>query len=1063
MKKRILAGVLTVVLMLTTPMGNNVIFAEEIGQRNTESLVQKSEEYSENIDVNETYKINALTVREKNVTLDFNVVDTAQLLVAIYNESGDVMLGSGIATVTPSITTQTIPINIVNMPEYFVVRAYLIEKQTLRPLSKMFECLDYVHGVLIDENNFPDDNFRAYVEQKMDADKNGRLSENEIDNVLIIDVNNREISSLKGIEFFSKLKELYCNNNSLDSLDVSQNIMLEYLNCACNFLKELDVSQNSSLNYLDCSYMRLQGLDVSQNINLKTLWCESNDLSSLDMSKNKELTNLYCSINQLSNLDVTQNIKLMELRCDNNQLKNLDVSQNTALVTLYCENNELASLDVSQNIILQKLQCSGNQLKNLDVSQNTCLEILCCDSNQLDNLNVDQNVALTDLQCGGNQLENLDVSQNVALEILHCDGNQLNSLDVSQNIKLKGIQCSENQLKNLDVKQNVALQKLQCSGNQLENLDVSQNVALEILYCENNKLSSLDVSNNIELKTLLCDPDVKVIGWTHESEQDSYAISDNISEGVKSIEEETTVTVNSVNSSIEYSDLEPNVIYNFYVLKDENIEITTDNLLYVTQITADENGQVMIPYAYDTASEVSQTKIVGMRKMDIAKAEITIENMYYTGSMQRVVPIVTYKGTILKENKDYIISGEISAKDIGTYTIQIAGVGLYEGSLEKSYQILPVSVAGIILSKNILDLKSGETAVLTATITPETATNKILNWESSNPAVATVDNTGKVTAMVAGSAIITGSATDGSGAKATCKVTVTKSEVKVTKITLNKTNASIEKGKTLQLKATVTPTNATDKGVTWKSSNTKIATVSSTGKVTAKTVGTVTISCMAKDGSGKKAICRITVKNPVIKVTKITLNKTKATLVKGESMSLKATVTPTNTTNKGVTWKSSNTRIATVSSTGKVTAKAVGTVTISCTAKDGSGKKATCRITVRNYTKSEAYVARIYTKALGRNPEIGGLKYWTGEINAKRKTPVQVAEQFFFAPEFTNKKLNNTEYVKVLYRTFMGREADQGGLNYWVGRLNMGESRKSVLEAFAGCPEFRKIVKSFGL
>ena len=70
---------------------------------------------------------------------------------------------------------------------------------------------------------------------------------------------------------------------------------------------------------------------------------------------------------------------------------------------------------------------------------------------------------------------------------------------------------------------------------------------------------------------------------------------------------------------------------------------------------------------------------------------------------------------------------------------------------------------------------------------------------------------------------------------------------------------------------------------------------------------------------------------------------------------------------------------------------------------------------------------------------------------------------FFFAPEFTNKKLNNKEYVKVLYRTFMGREADQGGLNYWIDRLNKGESRKSVLKAFAGCPEFKAIVKSFGL
>ena len=198
-------------------------------------------------------------------------------------------------------------------------------------------------------------------------------------------------------------------------------------------------------------------------------------------------------------------------------------------------------------------------------------------------------------------------------------------------------------------------------------------------------------------------------------------------------------------------------------------------------------------------------------------------------------------------------------------------------------------------------------------------------------------------------------------------------------------------------------------------------------------------------------------------VAKITLNKTSATLSPVDTLTLKATVTPSNATNKAVTWKSSNTKVATVSSSGKVTAKAAGTATITCTAKDGSGKSAACKITVRKYTNTEAFVARIYTKALGRNPEAAGLKYWTGEINAKRRTPVQVAEEFFFAPEFTNKKLNNTEYVKVLYRTFMGREYDQGGLNYWVGRLNKGESRKVILESFAGCQEFKNIVKSFGL
>ena len=377
-----------------------------------------------------------------------------------------------------------------------------------------------------------------------------------------------------------------------------------------------------------------------------------------------------------------------------------------------------------------------------------------------------------------------------------------------------------------------------------------------------------------------------------------------------------------------------------------------------------------------------------------------------------------------------------------------------------------VPVLGIQLSQTSAALTVGDTLTLTKTIYPSDATNQAVTWTSSSDAVASVDSNGKITAKTAGSAVITCKSVSDNSVVGICNVTVkakvqTPSEIKVNKITLNKTTASVTKGKTLQLTATVTPGNATNKEVKWSTSNKNVAMVSPSGLVTAKSAGTTTITCTAQDGSGVKATCKITVKNPVVKVTKVTLNKTTATLAPKETLTLKATVTPTNATNKAVTWKSSNTKIATVSSSGKVTAKAAGTVTITCRAKDGSGKKATCKITV--YTNTEAYVARIYTKALGRAAEPAGLKYWVGEINAKRKTPVEVAELFFFAPEFTNKKLNNTAYVKVLYRTFMGREADQGGLNYWIGRLNKGESRKSVLEAFAGCPEFKQIVKSFGL
>lgn len=109
------------------------------------------------------------------------------------------------------------------------------------------------------------------------------------------------------------------------------------------------------------------------------------------------------------------------------------------------------------------------------------------------------------------------------------------------------------------------------------------------------------------------------------------------------------------------------------------------------------------------------------------------------------------------------------------------------------------------------------------------------------------------------------------------------------------------------------------------------------------------------------------------------------------------------------------------------------------------------------------FVTRIYNKALSRSWDEAGLNYWCGQIRNKTMTPVQVAESFIYSQEFTNKNLNNTEYVKVLYRTFMGREADTAGLNYWTGRLGKGESRKSVLKAFAGCSEFQQIVRSFGL
>ena len=178
-------------------------------------------------------------------------------------------------------------------------------------------------------------------------------------------------------------------------------------------------------------------------------------------------------------------------------------------------------------------------------------------------------------------------------------------------------------------------------------------------------------------------------------------------------------------------------------------------------------------------------------------------------------------------------------------------------------------------------------------------------------------------------------------------------DIKVERIDLNKTSLAFVIGENDTLTATVYPSNATNKNVSWASDNTGVATVDSNGKVTALAAGTATITATAADGSGISASCKVTVTNPVIKVTKIKLDKSELSLVVGEYRNVSAEVTPENATNRNITWSSNNTGVATVDSNGKVTAVSAGTATITATAADGSGISASCQVTVTNPVTDE--------------------------------------------------------------------------------------------------------------
>ena len=211
-----------------------------------------------------------------------------------------------------------------------------------------------------------------------------------------------ELTSLKGIEYFTSLKHLHCNYNKLTSLDLSNNTALERLNCADNELTSLDVSNNTALTDLFCSDNQLTSLNVSNNTALEWLSCSDNQLTSLDVSNNTALEWLHCDSNQLTSLDVSNNTALTHLNCSFNQLATLDISSNTALTSLWCYDNKLTSLDISSNTTLTGLNCSDNQLTSLDVSNNTALEWLNCDSNQLTTLDISNNIALINLDCSDN-------------------------------------------------------------------------------------------------------------------------------------------------------------------------------------------------------------------------------------------------------------------------------------------------------------------------------------------------------------------------------------------------------------------------------------------------------------------------------------------------------------------------------------------------------------------------------------------------------------------------------------------------------------------------------------
>ncbi len=484
-----------------------------------------------------------LTFEIKNCTLEsngprLNYLREVNFSRTSYYDSGDYSTRSTTITLKPGSSNTVHAKDISNFYEWYVhiflpIDNYCDDLSTLTSTSlagKQVVLSNYTPAVVINAKRFPDANLFSHLRY---LEPQGWLTTSAMNAYTYMNISDKNISNLKGLDQYENLKDLMCYNNNLTSLTWVPS-SLQTLDCSNNKITSFDYLQYcTSLKYLNCSNNQISSLN-NLPTNIESLYCSNNkftilnfctssdhyytkypNLKTLNCSNNTQLTELWNSTGGLTSLDVSGCTSLTKIVCDANKIsslssipssvKNLNLSSNqltslptlpSGLETLSATSNKFTSFSLSNHSSIKILQIGNNpNLTSLTINNNSKLEkvyayyttssctINCNNNSSLTILNVEDSPGLKTLNCYGNTaLTSLWLTNCSSLTTLDCHGSALTGIGSLNN-------CT-------------ALSKLICNNNQLTSLDVSSLSNLTLLYCYDNKLTSLNVSNKTKLGQL---------------------------------------------------------------------------------------------------------------------------------------------------------------------------------------------------------------------------------------------------------------------------------------------------------------------------------------------------------------------------------------------------------------------------------------------------------------------------------------------------------------------------------------------------------------------------------